>query len=103
MKFFKNFKTKRQLRKENERLYFLLNRPHTVNFARGSEIHKISSFFNLSEFEIEVPQEVIKKQILHNIADEIAPFVEWNTEMNPHGTTFRGDIYLAKRIMEESE
>lgn len=103
MKLFKNFKTKRQLRKENERLYFLLNRPHTVNFARGSKIHKISSVVNLSEFEIRVPTEVIKKKILHNIVDEIAPFVKWDIEINPHGTTFRGDIYLAKTIMEESE
>lgn len=55
----------------------------------------------LNEYELEVPIEVIKKQILHKIADELEPFVEWDIEDSSdeyhYGKIIRANIYLAKR------
>lgn len=100
MKFFKNFKTKRQLREENKRLEFMLYRPQPIHFVER-EVCKISSCMELSGFEIEVPTEVIKKQILHKIADELEPFVEWDIEdssdKNHYGKIVKGNVYLSKR------
>ncbi len=100
MKFFKNFKTKKQLKAENERLKFMLNRPQPINFVER-EVQKVSSCMELNGYEIEVPTEVIKKQILRKMADELEPFVEWDIEdgsdKNHYGKIIRGNIYLAKR------
>lgn len=45
--------------------------------------------------------EVIKKQILHKMADELEPFVEWDIEDGSdeyhYGKIIRANIYLAKR------
>lgn len=100
MKFFKNFKTKRQLREENERLKFMLHRPKPTNYVER-EVQKVSSCMELSRYEIEVPIEVVKKEILHRMADEIEPFVEWDIEdsldKNCYGKIIMGNVYLAKR------
>lgn len=100
MKFFKNFKTKRQLREENERLKFMLNRPQPINFVER-EVQKVSSCMELNEYEIEVPIEVIKKEILHRMVNELEPFVEWDIgdslDKNGYGKIIRGNVYLAKR------
>lgn len=100
MKFFKNFKTKRQLREEIERLEFMLHRPQPINFVER-EVQKISFCMEISGYEIEVPTEVIKKRILHKMADELEPFVEWDIEdglgESHYGKIVRANVYLAKR------
>lgn len=100
MKFFKDFQTKRQLREENERLKSILHRPQPIQFVER-EVQKISSCIELREMELDVPIEIIKKRILHNITDELEPFVEWDIEdssdKNHYGKIIKGNIYLAKR------
>lgn len=100
MKFFKNFQTKRQLREEIKRLEFMLHRPQPINFIER-EIQKVSSCMEVSGYEIEVPIEVIKKQILHKMADELEPFVEWDIEdssdKNRYGKIIKANVYLEKR------
>lgn len=100
MEFFKNFKTKKQLREENERLKFMLHKPEPTHFVER-EVRKISSYMEISGYEIEVPTEVIKKRILHKMADELEPFVEWDIEdgsdRNHYGKIIKGNVYLAKR------
>lgn len=100
MEFFKNFKTKRQLREEIKRLEFMLHRPQPINFVER-EVQKISSCMEIGSREIEVPIEVIKKQILHKMADELEPFVEWDIEdgsdKNHYGKIIRANVYFAKR------
>lgn len=100
MKFFKNFKTKRQLREEIKRLEFMLHRPQLINFVER-EVQKISSCMMLKEHELEIPTEVIKKQILHKMTDELEPFVEWDIEdvsdEYHYGKIIRANVYLAKR------
>lgn len=99
VKFFKNFQTKRQLRKENERLKFMLHRPQPIYFVER-EVQKISSCMELREMEFDVPIKIIKKRILHNIAEELEPFVEWDIEdssdENHYGKIVKGNVYLAK-------
>lgn len=50
---------------------------------------------------MEAPIEVIKKQILHKMADELESFVEWdiddNLNENHYEKIIRADVYLAKR------
>lgn len=100
MNFFKNFKTKRQLREEIKRLEFMLHRPQPIDFVER-EVQKISSCMEIGSREIEVPIEVIKKQILHKMADELEPFAEWDIEdgsdKNHYGKIIRANVYLAKR------
>lgn len=100
MKIFKNFKTKKQLRKENERLKFMLNRPWPINFVEH-EVQRVSNCMKLSEYEIKVPIEIIKNEILRRMVDELEPFVEWDIEnsleKNSYGKIIRGTVYLAKR------
>ena len=100
MKFFNNFQTKKQLREENERLKFMLHRPQPINFVER-EVQTFSSCMELRDYEIEVPIEIIKKRILHKLADELEPFVEWDIEdgldKNGYGKIIRGNIYLAKK------
>lgn len=100
MKFFKNFKTKRQLREEIKRLEFMLHRPQPINFVER-EVQRFSYCMELREYEIEVPIEVVKREILHRMVDELEPFVEWGIEYgsgkNHYGKIIRGNIYLAKR------
>lgn len=100
MKFFKNFKTKKQLLEEIKRLEFMLRRPQPINFVER-EVQKISSCMALGSYEMEVPIEVIKKEILHRMADELEPFCEWDIEDGSdeyhYGKIIRANIYLAKR------
>ena len=100
MKFFKNFQTKKQLREEIKRLEFMLHRQEPIHFVER-EVQKVSSCMELSGYKTEVPIEVIKKQILHNMADELEPFVEWGIEdgsdRNHYGKIIKGNVYLAKR------
>lgn len=100
MKFFKNFQTKRQLREEIKRLEFMLHRQEPIHFIER-EVQKVSSCMELSGYKTEVPIEVIKKQILHNMADELEHFVEWDIEdgsdRNHYGKIIKGNVYLAKR------
>lgn len=100
MKFFKNFQTKRQLREENERLKSILLRPQPIHFVER-EVQKIFSCMELNNLALEIPMEIVKKRILHNIADELEPFVEWdiedNSDKNYYGKIVKGNVYLAKR------
>lgn len=100
MNFFKNFKTKRQLREEINRLEFMLHRPQPINFVER-EVQKISSCMILGSREMEVPIEVIKKEVLHKMADELETFVEWDIEDGSdedcYGKIIRANIYLGKR------
>lgn len=100
MKFFKNFKTKQQLIEENERLKAVMSIPQPIHIVER-EVQKVSSCMELSELALEIPTEYIKKQIAHNLATELEPFIEWDIEDNSdeirRGKIVRGNVYLAKR------
>lgn len=100
MKLFKNFRTKRQLREENERLKFMMNRPQPIHFVER-EVQKVSSCIEITDIVDKAPMEVIKRQIAHNLIDCIEPFIEWDIEDSfdkcRYGKIVRGNIYLTKR------
>lgn len=100
MKLFKNFQTKRKLRKEIERLNFLLHRPEPIRFVER-EVEKVCSSMEITDIPNEVPIEYIKNRIAHNLADELEPFIEWDIEdssdKHRHGKIVKGSVYLAKR------
>lgn len=97
MKFFKNFKTKRKLKEENERLKFMLSRPEPVWFAE-CDVQKVSACMTIDE---KVPAEVIKRNITRNLAEELGPFIEWDFRDTPDIYSYKkqvkADVYLAKR------
>lgn len=100
MKFFKNFKTKRQLIEENERLKAVMSIPQPIHIVER-EVQKVSSCMELSGLALEIPIEIIKKEIIHKISDELEPFIEWDIDDNyderRRGKIIRGNIYLSKR------
>ncbi len=100
MKLFKNFQTKRQLRKEIERLNFLLHRPEPIHFVER-EVEKVCSSMDITDIPNEVPIEHIKKRIANNFAEYLEPFIEWDIEdssdNNRYGKVVKGSLYLAKR------
>ncbi len=100
MKLFKNFQTKRQLKKEIERLNFLLHRPVSLNFVER-EVQRICSSMEITDIPNEVSIEHIKKRIAHNLVEYLEPFIEWDIEDSPnkdrYGKIVKGSVYLAKR------
>lgn len=97
MKLFKNFKTKRQLRKENAELrgmlYPLRQQLHTVE----SDVQKVS---HAMICENEIPTEYIKKQIARGMAEYLQPLIELDIEddtENLYKKRVRGSLYVAKR------
>lgn len=96
MKFFKNFRTKRQLREEIAELKGMLysQRPQIQTVER--EIQKVSSDV---VFDNNVPVEHVKEQIAHGMIEFLKPFIKWDIEddkANPFKKRIRGNIYLAK-------
>lgn len=100
MRLFKNFKTKRQLREENERLKFELWMQKPMRFVER-EAEKVCSCMEITDTADKVPMEYIKRQIAHNLVDELEPFIEWdiedNSDQHRYGKAVRGSLYLAKR------
>lgn len=100
MKLFKNFQTKRQLREENERLKFMLNRPQPIRIVER-DVQKICSSMEITDIADKIPMEHIKKEIAHKLADCLEPFIEWNIEDNSdqhrYGKIVKGSIYVAIR------
>lgn len=97
MKPFKNFKTKKQLRKEIAELkgMLYLQKPHTHIAER--EVQKVSSDM---VFENNVPVECIKEQIAYGMVEFLKPLIEWDIEddkSNPFRKRMYGKIYLAKK------
>jgi hypothetical protein len=97
MKLIRNFKTKKQLREENERLKFMLHRPQPINFVER-EVQKISFKMIMTE---DVPMEAIKRRVKIGIADNLEPFIEWDIEDVPNEYSYqkqvKANVYLAKR------
>lgn len=97
MNFFKNYKTKKQLKEENKRLKIMLSRPVPVQFVER-DVQKISACMTMDE---RVPVEVIKRQIVQNLAEELEPFIDWDFSDAPdiyaYKKQVRADVYLARR------
>ena len=103
MKLFKNFKTKKQLRKENEVLKSMLIRPNIVRFVE----HDVQKIVAYTDTDVTVPEKVVKKEVLMKLAYELEPFVEWRIEdipyLHPNNQRLIGEIYIGKRRKEKED
>lgn len=91
MKIFNNFKTKRQLREENERLKDMLmnQRPiHTVD----RKVETVQSSFAVPMDKSYLPEEIIKEEIARNMLNYLKPLIEYDFCDGENG----GKIYTGK-------
>lgn len=88
MRLFKKFVTKQQLKEENRMLKMMLRekeRKETGIHRNERKIQKVQSMLFLSSEKSDVPEEVIKKEIAHNIAEFTQPFIYYIFEDSDDG------------------
>ncbi len=96
MKLFKDFKTKRQLRKEIAELKGVLFSQRPKLYTVEREVQKISSDM---VFDNNVPTEYIKEQIAHGMIEFLKPLIEWDIEddnANPFKKTYSWKYIFSK-------
>ncbi len=97
MKLFKNYKSKRQLRKEIEMLQFAVTHA-TRPIIERYDIKKLK--INL-DIPGAVPLDVVKQKALHLVADSIEPCIEWDISekitKNGIEKSLTGTIHIARR------
>lgn len=101
MKLFKNFKTKKQLREENEKLNnalrmvrFANTRP-TIITVKVSE--KVKCSVMRSWRDSDVPEEIFKNEIAHELTKQIKPFIDFQTREEPSGEKiYTGTLYVLR-------
>lgn len=100
MKLFKNFKTKKQLRAEIERLQW---RPPIINVEQR-EIQKLCASYLvdwqlMDMTEDDVSEKYAKKRIAEELLQHIIPFIEYSVEDCPKGKIYRGILGVAGERM----
>lgn len=101
MRIFKNFKTKKQLREENEKLNdmlrmvrFIDTRP-TIISEKVSEKIKCSVMQRWSESD--VPEEIFRNEITHNLMKQIKPYIDFQIRKEPSGERiYTGTLYVLR-------
>lgn len=97
MKLFKNYKSKRQLRKEIEMLQFAVTHATRPTIKRY-DIKKLEINADVPEG---VPVEVIKRNALRLVADSLEPCIEWDISekitKNGIKKSLTGTIRIARR------
>ena len=95
MKLFKDFKTKKQLRKEIKDLeYRLLRQPfeHSHISYTQNHIETLRCSVEKRYFD-DIPEEALKNQIVNGLVEEIKPFIEYSVEKGENGAQiFTGTI-----------
>lgn len=104
MKLFKNFKTKKQLRKEIERLEAIHRKPPTINVER-MDIQKLCAsclvdWHLMDMVENGVSEKYAKKRIAEELLQHIIPFIEYSVEDCPEGRMYRGLLRVAGKEYE---
>lgn len=97
MKLFKNFQTKRQLREENARLKAMVCTPPQINTVERN-VQKVQSSFAVPHSERDIPEEIIKNEIVRNMIEFLKPLIEFDfTDDGNGGKTYRGYLYIADK------
>ena len=84
MKIFKNFKTKKQLREENERLKATLSVPLQIHTVERN-VQKVKSSFVVPYDQRDIPEDIIKKNIAMNMVEFLQPLIEYDFSDDKHG------------------
>ena len=98
MKIFKNFRTKKQLREENERLKAMLHVPMQIHTEQRN-VQKVQSSFAVPCYEKDVPEEFIKNQIAKNMIEFLKPHIEYDyfTDEKCNVNIYYGSLYVANK------
>lgn len=100
LQLWRNRETKKKLREENASLKVEIMRLYNLPKAYISErrkVVKVASGYIVSPFEKEyIPDEVIKRKIIENMADFLAPYIEYEFIDDPSSrTVIRGSLHIA--------
>lgn len=100
MKLFKNFKTKKQLRAEIERLKAVRERPPIIK--EHVEVQKLYASYLadnqlLDMVESDVSEKYAKKRVAEEIAQLIIPFIEYSVEDCRERKIYRGILRVVGR------
>lgn len=100
MKLFKNFKTKKQLRAEIERLKAVHERPPIIK--EHVEVQKLYASYLadnqlLDMVESDVSEKYAKKRVAEEIVRLIIPYIEYNAEDCREGKIYRGILRVVGR------
>lgn len=90
MKLFRNFKTKRQLRKEMAILEAMKPQIHIIE----RDVEPVRSCILLEQ---DMPVEYAKEMIARQLADHLQNFIDYDVEDSRIGKKLTGTLYLAKR------
>ena len=97
MKIFKNYRTKKQLREENERLKAMLSVPTQIHTVERN-VQKVQSSFVVPCSQRDIPEEVIKNQIARNMIEFLQPLIEYDFTDDKHGgKNYYGNLYAASK------
>lgn len=100
MKLFKNFKTKKQLRAEIERLKAVHERPPIIK--EHVEVQKLYASYLadnqlLDMVESDVSEKYAKKRVAEEIVRLIIPYIEYSAEDCREGKIYRGILRVVGR------
>lgn len=102
MKLFKNFKTKKQLRAEIERLKAVHERPPIIK--EHVEVQKLYASYLadnqlLDMVESDVSEKYVQKRIAEEIVRFIIPYIEYSVEDCPDGKIYKGILRVVGKRM----
>lgn len=98
MKLFKNFKTKKQLRAEIERLKAVHERPPIIK-TKQEEIQEVRAnyFANIQTISMWDCLGIAKEQVAYKIFEQIIPFIEYTEENCLGGKIYKGKLRVVKK------
>lgn len=102
MKLFKNFKTKKQLRAEIERLKAVHERPPIIK--EHVEVQKLYASYLadnqlLDMVESDVSEKYVQKRIAEEVVRLIIPYIEYSAEDCREGKIYRGILRVVGKRM----
>lgn len=101
MKLFKNFKTKKQLRAEIERLKAVQRRPPMIEVERFDIRELCASTIVCNELKDDDYTEIQAMRIVsESIRRKMKPFIEFSEEDSPDGKIIRGKLRVVGKEYE---
>lgn len=101
MRIFKNSKTKKQLREENEKLNDMLRMVRFANTRPTIITEKVSEKVKCSVMQSwrdsGVPEEIFRNEIAHNLTKQIKPYIDFQIRKETSGERiYTGTLYVLR-------
>lgn len=102
MNLFKNFKTKKQLRAEIEKLKEIQRhmeyKERNPVFVMERNIQRFQGGMRVSYEERDIPEEIIKRRIGEIILEQVQPLIEYDFMDDGHGGKwYTGYLYVGEK------